>query len=114
MPLDYSDDRIEVSSYDGQWFSVHYYAEVDGTAVHRVLTEGDAAKLNRQRRSTIDKAGDTTHAFDTIEDAKAAAQVVVDDPTGHGFDPTWPRHLVSRVDGKWVPTSQDEWLDAWA
>lgn len=111
MRTDYADERIVVSSYNGAWFSAHYYAEVDGVEVHRVLTEGDAARLNRQRGSAIERAGDTSHAFDTVEDARAAAQAVVDDPSNRSFDDEWPRHLVSRTEGQWVSTSEDEWLD---
>ncbi|WP_114906842.1 hypothetical protein [Ornithinimicrobium murale] len=115
MALDYTDEHIDISSYDGAWFSTHFYAEVDTVAVHRVLTEGDAGRMNRQKQRTAGtagfRAGDTTHSFDTQDDALAAARAVLADDTRHGHDQSWPRHLVRRVDGQWVPTSADEWLD---
>lgn len=111
MALDYQDERVEVTSYDGTWFSTHYYAKVDGVELHRVLSEGDTARLNRGRNSSDYRPGDSYQGFDSTEDALAAARAVLDDTDRTGLDPEWPRHLVRRVDGRWVPTSADAWLD---
>lgn len=113
--IDYTDEHIEISSYDGAWFSTHFYAKVDNVEVHRLLSEGDAGRLNRQKARVAGiagfTAGDTTQSFDTEDEALAAARAVLADESRHGFDEEWPRHLVRRVGNEWVPTSGDEWYD---
>lgn len=113
--LDGLDPRIEISSFGGQAaFSTHFYAKVERVEVHRVLSEGDAARLNRGR--PMDSAArylflDTYHGFDSVEDVRAAAEIALDDWIGSriSYDETWPRILLIREAGLWVPISTERY-----
>lgn len=107
------DGRIDITSYGSVAFSVHHYVTVDGTEVHRVLTEGDAARLNRGRREPSAlryRPLDTYHGFDTVEQARAAGEAALVDLDGDrvGYDETWPRILLARRDGSWEPLDQED------
>jgi len=123
--LEGMDERITVDWYDRTivWNTEHFYVKVDvpenvgvrdRIEVHRVLTEGDAARLNRNRpEDSVSRYQpfETYHGFDTVEEARAAGEVALVDLDGErvGYEESWPRVLVQRVQGKWVPIQDAEY-----
>lgn len=108
------DDRLEISCYPGAYLSTHFYVKVDGVEVHRVLSEGDAGRLNREKRrygsSMSDYApGETYQGFDSQDEALAAGRAVLTDDARTGFEADWPRHLIHRLDGVWTPLDPEQY-----
>lgn len=109
-----ADERIDVSCFPGAYGSTHFYAKVEGVEVHRVLTDGDAGRLNREKRrygiSPGDyKPGETYQGFDSEDEAVAAARAILADEARTGFEQDWPRHLVHRVRGAWTPLDPEQY-----
>lgn len=82
---------------------------VDKVEVHRVLSEGDAAAVNRARRDPAMKylPGETCSGFDSEGDALGAGRAVAESD-GATLEDDWPRFVVVRRDGAWVPIGTDE------
>lgn len=115
--LEGMDERIDVSWYNRLtvYNSEHFYTKVDRVEVHRVLSEGDASRLNRGRPESEAalryRPSDTYHGFDSVEDARAAGEVALADLYGErvGFDTEGERMLVIRDQGTWRPVSMGEY-----
>lgn len=106
------EQRIELSWFDIAQ-SVHTFVKVDGIEVHRMLSEGDVSRLNRQHPGAWHRytTRDTYHGFDSEEEAVSAARAVIASDLST-LDPSWPRFLVERQQGRWVPVTAEYWLES--
>lgn len=103
-------DRVDVSSYGRSWFSTHYYVEVDGQEVFRILGASDVRALNRDTHPEDYRyrVGEVYGGFDSQEEAVAAAKVILEAGIDRGS--RWPTHVVKRESQGWAAV-ENEWVE---